>query len=160
MLKLSQVVKAAGASATLNYKLPLDEQLKTVTSVTSNNFHLLLDASAFSTNEAIHMLALSASKAKIFATTNDWSLFEDPEDTTVHRIKLGEIGRESEGNAQKATNAHLSAYIPILQKLCQEGILKPMEYVAIDKGWDGVFEGLELLGKTGGKKVIVKIADE
>jgi hypothetical protein len=157
-----QVVKAAGATATFSYKLPLEEQLAIVTSITSNKFSLVFDTTSACTNEGLQLLALSAAPSKGFATTNDWSPFSNPEDTKVYRIMLGAIGRESEGESQRIISVGIAQCIPVLERLIGEGALRPMPYVTVEKGWDGVAEGIELAGsgKMSGKKVVVKISDE
>lgn len=70
-----EFVKAIGAAATLNYKLPLEEQLGEIASITGGKFSRVFDASAMATETGMEALAKHGDpevEAKYFVTTNDW----------------------------------------------------------------------------------------
>lgn len=68
-------VKAVGADATFNYKLPLEDQLKEIASITNGKFSRVFDASSMATETGMEALAQHGdpeAEAKYFVTTNDW----------------------------------------------------------------------------------------
>lgn len=75
MLTRAQFLKTVGADATFNYKLPLEEQLKEIASVTGGKFSRVFDASAMASQTGMEALAQHGDpkvEVKHFATTNDW----------------------------------------------------------------------------------------
>jgi hypothetical protein len=67
------LVQIVGADATLNHRIPLEEQLKEIEAVTGGNFSRVFDASAMATETGMKALAsISKSTPKYFTTTNDW----------------------------------------------------------------------------------------
>lgn len=68
-------MKDLGADATFNYKVPLQEQLTEIKRITGGKYPRCYDASAMASETGMEALAQggdSETKAKIFATTNDW----------------------------------------------------------------------------------------
>lgn len=78
----------------------------------------------------------------------------------VYMVKLGLIGQS--GDEKKDTvNKAMASFIPILEKLLENGALKPMDYEQIgDVGVAEVLKGLQIFNarKSDGKKVVVKLA--
>jgi hypothetical protein len=67
------LVQSVGADATLNHRIPLEEQLKEIEAVTDRNFSRVFDASAMATETGMKALAsISKGAPKYFTTTNDW----------------------------------------------------------------------------------------
>lgn len=70
-----KIVKAAGADATFDYKLPLTEQLACIEKITGGNFSRVFDASAMMTETgmaAVSQLGDKRASVRYFSTTNDW----------------------------------------------------------------------------------------
>ncbi|RDW64759.1 hypothetical protein BP6252_10410 [Coleophoma cylindrospora] len=157
---------AAGASATFDYKLPLDEQISTINSITGGDFSKVLDAGAVSYVPAMEILVkCSNSKkdgAKHFASTDDWSPMSAPDKSgiNIYRIRLGQLGRYGEGSQQDETCRVLEEAIVPLERFLAEGQIKPMEWEIVGHGFEGLAGAVKLFdsGTFGGKKALVKLA--
>ncbi|RDW68515.1 hypothetical protein BP5796_09172 [Coleophoma crateriformis] len=162
----AQLCTAAGASATFDYKLPLEEQVSTIKSITGGNFIKVFDAGAASYAPAMEMLVKCSNGkkdgAKHFASTDDWSPMSAPERSSIniYRIRLGQIGRYGEGSEQEETCRVLEEAIVPLERLVADGKIKPMEWEIIGHGFKDVASAVKLFdsGKLGGKKALVKVA--
>jgi len=159
----NKVVEFLGANATLNYKLPLSEQLTEVQRITGGSISRVFDASAQATSSAFSYLSHSSVSQKYFTTTDDWSTIETPSGVSVHRIHLGQIGRSGDPVTEQV-NKDIEGYIPLLEGYLEKGELKPMEYAEIgqEKGFDGVIEAIGIMNKGGvggGKKLIVRLQE-
>ena len=75
MLTWNKLVESLGADATYSHRLPLEDQLKEIASITGGKFSRVFDASAFGAETGIAALVKHAdpnAKPKYFSTTNDW----------------------------------------------------------------------------------------
>jgi len=157
-----ELLKSLGADATVNYRIPIEEQLTVIKSTTGGNFSKVIDTSAQSTETAFQALAkVSSSPKKFFSTVDDWSEIAPVADTTIHRIMLGPIGRTGE-DAKKTPdlNANITSYIVKLVEYLEKGALKPQKYeVFSEQGLEGVPKAVALVnsGKMGSTKCVVKL---
>lgn len=62
-----------GATATIDNRISIDEQLREIAQVTEGQFALVFDASTYGTDLALRALdTLSTAKTKYFSTVDDW----------------------------------------------------------------------------------------
>jgi hypothetical protein len=178
------MVKAAGADATFNYRLTLEEQLAEIENITGGNFSRIFDASSMGAETGLEALAQNKStNEKYFSTTNDWLVplfFPSPprprpvqaniihrtpigpkEGVEIYKITLGEIGRSGNEHIEKV-NKDISDLIPKLEDLLEAGLLKPLEYVRVgDVGVEEVLKALDAYNThKSGKKIVVRLAEE
>lgn len=163
----NELVKSLGADATFNYKIPLDEQLKEIGSVTGGSFSKIYDPSAFSAETGMAALATSTEHGRIFATTNDWMPIEEKEGIDIFKVALGQIGRTGGPLAEVAVqvNRDIAAFIPKLEKWLESGQIKPPAYVTANEGkvgLDSVLKALEDFNtkKSDGRKLIAKVGTD
>ena len=73
---------------------------------------------------------------------------------TIYKVELGIIGR-SEGNPRTGeVNGDIASFIPKLEKLIEEGLIKAMEYEKVGGvGVGEILKGLEVFGQGGGKGI-------
>jgi len=164
----AELVKARGAEHTFDYNLPLDEQLKFINKTTGGKFCKVLDTAASPTNVTAGMAMLERTSVpgkdqiKKFASTDDWSPMEAPANSgiDVYRIRLGMIGKWGEGEEQDRVSGALASFVEPLQRLVDEGEIKPMEYTVVGTGFEGVAEAIKVAdsGSQRGKKCIVGLA--
>jgi len=155
----SSLLKSIGASATVDYKLELADQIAKIEETTGGNFGRVFDTSALSTAAALEILAkASKAKEKKFVTVDDWSDIKAPADVSISRIKLGMIGQP--GTEEQAVTKDLESYIPYLETYVEEGKLRPMHYEIVGDGFEAVAEAVKTsnTGKYGGRKCVVKLA--
>jgi hypothetical protein len=69
-------LKSIGAVATVDYKLPLVDQLAEIVKTTGGKFRRILDTTASSAAAALEILEKGSNVEgeKMFATTDDWSV--------------------------------------------------------------------------------------
>ncbi|OBT70025.1 hypothetical protein VE03_00458 [Pseudogymnoascus sp. 23342-1-I1] len=159
----NETVKAAGAEATFDYKLPLSDQLSTIREITNGNFSRVFDASAMGTETgiaAISQLADQDAPARYLSTTNDWTPIEPIQSVTIHQVALGEIGRTGTEKAEQI-NKDIVGMIPKLEAYVEAGHLKPLDYVQVgDVGVGEILKALEAFNnRKSGKKVVVRLAE-
>ncbi|KFX86801.1 hypothetical protein V490_08834 [Pseudogymnoascus sp. VKM F-3557] len=159
----NKVVEAAGAEATLDYKLPLSEQLDSIREITGGNFSRVFDASAMGTETAVGAVLQVADKSasvRYFSTTNDWDKIEPKEGLAVNQVALGDIGRTDTERAIQA-NKDISSLIPVLETYVEAGYLKPLDYVQVgDVGVGEILKALEAFkNHKSGKKLVVRVAE-
>ncbi|OBT98834.1 hypothetical protein VE01_03434 [Pseudogymnoascus verrucosus] len=159
----TEVVKAAGAEAVFDYKLPLDEQLATIQQVTNGNFTRVFDASAMGTEtgiDAVTQVADQRAPERYFSTTNDWAPIDPREGVAIHHVELGQIGRSGSEKAEKI-NKDIVTMIPNLEDYLGAGLLRPLEYVQVgDIGVGEVLKALEAFkNHKSGKKLVVRLAE-
>ena len=68
-------MKSLGADATFCHRVPVEEQLRDIASITEEKFSKVFDASAFAAEVGMKALELhgdSNAKPKLYSTTNDW----------------------------------------------------------------------------------------
>ncbi|KAH6719468.1 chaperonin 10-like protein [Leptodontidium sp. 2 PMI_412] len=158
-------LKTVGADATFNYKLPLEEQLKEIASVTGGKFSRVFDASAMASQTGMEALAQHGDpkvEVKHFATTNDWVPIEPKQGIQINMVSLGKIGKTGDESILQV-NQDIEDFIPTLEKYLADGSLKPMEYEVIgDVGVENILKGLEAFNskKSATKKVLVRVAAE
>ena len=71
----NKLVESLGADATYCHRVPLEDQLKEIASLTGGKFCRVFDASAFGAETGMAALVKHAdpiAKPKYFSTTNDW----------------------------------------------------------------------------------------
>lgn len=156
----SQLVKSMGADATINYRNDQATQLSEVSSITGGNFFGVFDTTASSAASALEFLEkASKSDNKIFSTVDDWSEIDIPASIKAYRILLGSIGQSGE-RGEVITNDIVS-FIPPLERLLEEGSLKPLAVQIAGTGFEAVPEAIKIqnAGSKGGKKVVVKLQD-
>jgi len=159
------LVKSLGADATLNYRTPLENQIREIGTITGGRFSKAFDASAMATETALTALSTFSDpdgEQKYFTTTNDWEPIESKEGIQIEKVKLGDIGRDGDAEVDKI-NKDILRFIPQVEKLLESGALKPMEYDFIEgNDFDPVLKGLEAFQtrKSDGKKLVVRIAKE
>jgi NADPH:quinone reductase-like Zn-dependent oxidoreductase len=162
-------VKALGAEQTFDYKLSLDEQVDFISKATGGNFSKIFDTAASPTNTSAALTMLekvskpTGNATKKFTSTDDWSPMEAPKDSgiEIYQIHLGLIGRWGEGDAEESVNAALVSFIEPFEQLVGEGKIKPMEYIVIGNGFEGVSDAIKLAdsGANRGKKCLVKLGE-
>lgn len=77
-------------------------------------------------------------------------------------MALGALGKSGDAHQQKVTS-DVAAFIPELEKFLASGQLKPMDYQVVgDVGFKEVLKGLDVFNgkKAGGKKIVVRLAEE
>jgi hypothetical protein len=77
-------------------------------------------------------------------------------------VTLGAIGKTGDAH-QKQVTSEIAAFIPQLEKFLSSGLLKPIEYEVFgDVGVKEVLKGLDAFNgkKGGGKKIVVRVAEE
>lgn len=169
----------------LDYKLPLQEQVDTISKVTEGNFHRAFDASAQSSQtafDALHKVSRrNTGEKKLFATTDDWYVLLSslncnrfnimpirtemtlPSGIDTYRVHLGQMGRAGSGNdVADEVKREVTKFIPKLERLFASGDLKAMKYtVANDSkvGFEGVITGIKMMNKGSekGKKIVVRL---
>ncbi|KAH7330514.1 chaperonin 10-like protein [Rhexocercosporidium sp. MPI-PUGE-AT-0058] len=160
-----EFLKSIGADATFNYKLPLEEQLKEIASITSGKFSRVFDASAMASQTAMEALAQHGdpkAEVKYFATTNDWVPIEPRTGIQINMVSLGKIGKTGDESTLHV-NQDIEDFIPTLEQYLADGSLKPMEYEIIgDVGVEDILKGLEAFNvkKSATKKILVRLAAE
>ncbi|KAH8797733.1 chaperonin 10-like protein [Xylogone sp. PMI_703] len=155
----NDLVKRVGADATFDYKTPVETQLATIEDVTKGNFSVVFDGSAQTGEFGLDILQkLSKAATRSFATPDGWSTMDARPGIRTFRISLGELGRSGNANAD-LTNTETIKFIPKLEKLLATGALKPLEYVNVGGGFEGIFEGLTALGegRGRGRKIVVRL---
>jgi NADPH:quinone reductase-like Zn-dependent oxidoreductase len=159
----SSIVQNLGATP-FDYKKSVEDQVKDILSITSGNIRGCFDAVAANDPEVPKAVfkELGSSKAKYFATTNDWSAIQDFEGGKTYCTELGRIGKSGD-KEEKETNEIMAKDIPIIVKLVEGGQVVPAEYEVIgDGGFEDAVKAYrhQAKGAGGSKKVVVKIQDE
>ena len=157
--KSADALKELGA-VPFDYKLSLDDQVKTVLDITAGDVARIFDAVA--ADDPVLAKALfkaSNSTEKLFATTNDWTGITDFEGGSTHLVKLGGVGRPEASEL----NEKIAKYIPVINGLIESGKLLPAEYETVGSvGFEDVVKAYhhQLSGAGGSRKVVVKIQSE
>ncbi|KKZ66684.1 hypothetical protein EMCG_07641 [[Emmonsia] crescens] len=155
------LVKKQGAEAVVDYKKPIEEQVKDALGITKGNVHRVFDAASSGdafTKELFKKLP--AEGPKLFCSTNTWSGITDFEGGKTKNVELGHVGRPHAEHVNKV----LAEYIPVFVALFEQGNqLFPPPYDLVGQG--GFEDALEAhqyqqKGAGGSNKVVVKIQDE
>ncbi|KAL5313402.1 hypothetical protein ACEPPN_019135 [Leptodophora sp. 'Broadleaf-Isolate-01'] len=157
----NELVKSLGADGIINHKLPLEDQLREVKTITGGRFSRVFDSSAMATETAIATLAKISNAqdgSKYFATTNDWTTIDPHEGIKIYQADVGSIGQ---GGADTDLNTKVASYIPTLEKYLASGELKTMKYEQEEEiGFGGILKALDAFKTKKGKEVktIVRIS--
>ena len=161
--KTAGLVQWLGADAVIDYSKSEEDQLQDLKSITSGNFFGVWDSVAKNeelARRALREVSAAPTKRKIFATTDDWSPMQEQKDMETCGVKLGLIGRSGEAIKEvPSLNEDIASYIPFLNRLLEEGKLRPNDYKIGGRGFEGVEEAVETQqrGGAGGVKVVVEL---
>lgn len=160
----ANLVKGLGADAVIDYRKSEEEQLQDLKDITNGNFSGIWDSVASSEQFARKALRdLSTAKAKVFATTDDWTPMEEHGDHKTYRVKLGLIGRKGDDIKEQPTiNEDIASFIPLLAQLLEAGKLRPNELKVTGTGFEAISEAIDIQqkGGSGGVKVVVNLQPE
>lgn len=154
--KNAQAVKHIGATAVFDYRLPIEEQVAAVKDATRGvDITKILDATSADDPKLAKALFQAHDGKKLFSTTNSWSKIGNFEGGKTFEIELGRLGRP---DSQEINDA-IEKWNPMLTKMYEAEILKPMDYEQVGSG--GLEDALRAYKKTSyGRKVVIKIDDE
>ena len=162
--KTASLVKELGAGAVIDYRKSEEEQLQDLKDITQGNFSGVWDTVASSEQFARKALEdVSVAKAKVFATTDDWTPMDEHEDHETYRVKLGLIGRKGDDIKEAPTiNEEVASFLPLLTQLLEAGRLRPNELKVTGTGFEAISEAIEIQqkGGSGGVKVVVSLQPE
>jgi NADPH:quinone reductase-like Zn-dependent oxidoreductase len=157
----NEIVLKAGATATLNNRAPIEEQLAEIEKITGGNFGHVFDSSVQATELSFKALeTISKEPVKYFSTTDDGSDMTAPESVNLYRVELGKLARKDD--IGKHVTTKVTELIPVFEKFLKSGEVKPLSYHLVPgTGWDKVIEAIADMeaGKVA-KKIIVKAQDE
>jgi len=149
-----------GATATIDYKKPQEEQIAELLSHSGRELTRVFDAVAMNQDFVKEIFKQVSASPKYFSTTNDWIPMpeEDFSGGMVYPCKLGPIGRVE----APELNKDIESFIPLIVKLIEDGKVVPSEYEVIGKpGFESVIEAwaYQQKGAAGSSKVLAKLQD-
>ncbi|KAJ6264974.1 Zeta-crystallin [Drechslerella dactyloides] len=160
--KSVEAAKASGADETVDYNLPIEDQVAKIKAATKGGLHRIYDSTSAGINTVKKVLEAIKDEPgqKYFTSVNDWEDFGTlAGDTKFLAISLGPVARPNPEHNQ--LNADVAKYMKVIQPLLASGKLRVGDYTLFDKtGFEAFPEAVKLQSSGGAKKVVVKFQDE